>query len=103
MVIPAIYGSRSNFFGGYAEVVHPEHGWGFIDREGNFTAGERPIIDIVDCGFVLYPINYNELNGFTDEDGNIIVPIEFNEVRYFSEGLAWVRQGRWWGIIEIVE
>lgn len=40
--------------------------------------------------------------GFIDEDGRIVIPIEFHQVGNVSEGLVWVRQGRWWGIIEVV-
>jgi len=29
--------------------------------------------------------------------------VEFHEILGFSDGLAWVRQGRWWGIIELTE
>ena len=44
----------------------------------------------------------DRLWGLADIDGNIVVPTEFCEIRNFSEGLAWVRQGRFWGIIEFM-
>jgi len=40
--------------------------------------------------------------GFVDQRGNIIVPVEFIEVRCFTEGLAWVRAENGWGILEAV-
>ena len=45
----------------------------------------------------------DRLWGLADIDGNIVVPTEFCEIRNFSEGLVWVRQGRFWGIIEFLQ
>jgi len=125
MVISAIYNFAGNFVDGYANVMHEEYGWGFIDREGNFTADEhrwesherRDIhYGYIDWfafseGFSAVALgegtsegsSVNKRWGFIDEEGTVVIPVEFHEVLNFSEGLAWVRQGRWWGIIEIVD
>jgi len=125
MAIPATYYNAQDFSGGFARVWCAEYGEGFIDREGNFTDGahllpgsnNRYNLDLgafssrgefsegllavaLGVGTDRSEIDYLRW-GFIDEDGDIIVPIEFHDVRNFSEGLAWVRQGRWWGIIEI--
>ncbi|MCL2361651.1 MAG: WG repeat-containing protein [Defluviitaleaceae bacterium] len=41
--------------------------------------------------------------GYADYERNIVVPIVFDEVRSFSEGLAWVRFGNYWGLIQIID
>ena len=103
MVIPAIYSHAMNFSNGFAWVLHNEYGWGIIDKEGKFTIRESPALIQRNNDSALTPVQRKGLWGFQNEEGTVVVPIEFCEVRNFSEGLAWVRQGRWWGIIEIVD
>ena len=103
MVIPAIYSHAMDFSNGFAWVLHNEYGWGIIDKEGNFTVRAFPALVPSHNDAVLTPVRIDDLWGFQNEEDVVIVPIKFCEVRNFSEGLAWVRQGRWWGIIEIVD
>jgi len=128
LVIPAIYSWAWDFSGGYASVSHQEYGSGVVDRDGNFThwtlldtesydnswdfMHSHGYSDWREFSHGLAAVAIGEGNdwstpdnrrwGFIDQDGNIVVPIEFHAAQSFSEGLAWVRQGRWWGIIEII-
>jgi len=40
--------------------------------------------------------------GFIDTAGNFVVPAVFDQVHPFSEGLAWVMYGGYWGILQVV-
>ena len=62
---------------------------GWLDSDP-VTARERHILDEVFEG-ELFPASRNGRWGFTDVDGNIIIPIEYREAYAFSEGLARVR------------
>jgi len=107
MVIPAVFRDAQNFRGGIASVFCLESNQRrYIDTSGNFVSEEyaraaqralEPVPPLLSRYFV------DGMWGFVDQDGNVVVPIEFSEVRDFSEGLAWVRQGRFWGLIEIVD
>jgi len=123
MVIPPIYREAWHFYNGFANIVHEEYGWGFIDREGNFTTGDSLFVSYdrenefqqayaswsnFSEGLSAVTLDKrtdwnapdNRLWGFIDEEGNVIVPLEFNEVSDFYNGLAWVRQEHRWGIID---
>lgn len=43
--------------------------------------------------------NENGEWGFEDEQGNVVIPCQYDEVGEFSEGLAWVSDGYWYGYI----
>jgi len=49
-------------------------------------------------GFADVGFGYWWAGGFVDIEGNVVVPIEFDEVRNFSEGLVWVRRGSFGGL-----
>ena len=44
---------------------------------------------------------YNEKKGFVDDDGNTIIPFEYDNVKEFSEKLAPVQKGKYWGYINL--
>ena len=48
----------------------------------------------------LYPYEENGLVGFTDENGNIVIPAQFLAVEEFSEGFAPVLLNYKWGYID---
>ena len=47
----------------------------------------------------LYPISENDLWGYSDMNGNIIIDIQFENVNFFSNGLASVQQNGKYGFI----
>jgi len=107
MVIPPVFRDAQNFRGGVASVFCPESDQQqYIDTLGNFVSEEYAHAAwqaLEPAPPYLSRIFVDGMWGFIDQNDNVIVPIEFDEVRDFSEGLAWVRQGRFWGIIEIVK
>jgi len=105
VIVPFIYDWVLDFWEGHAMVLHYDARYiMFIDRYGNeaigYTYAQSFTSGLAPAQLGRWP---DDKWGFTDREGNIVVPIEFDDVRSFSEGLAWVRQGNLWGIIEIVE
>jgi len=102
-----------NFSGGTA-AVYRDGQWAFVDETGNlvspfeyedFTRVDPPAEGDLSNGFTITSLGEGEDQrwGKVDQDGIAVIPIGFHEVRAFSEGLAWVRQGPFWGIIELVD
>ena len=46
----------------------------------------------------LYPIRINNLVGYVDDSGTVVVQPQFSDARAFSEGLAAVSVGGRWGL-----
>jgi len=50
-----------------------------------------------------YELTSGVLNGkcgFVDGNGKVVIPIKYDDVGYFSEGVAWVKADGKWGIIK---
>ena len=121
LMIPPVFTRAGHFENGIALVTHEDYGEGFINKAGDFTPGghmeaqynryRKNFSHWRDCseGFTAVAIGDADYSwsrnlswGFIDEDGQVVIPLEFCEVRDFSEGIAWVRQGSWWGLVEFV-
>lgn len=50
------------------------------------------------CGLSL--VGKNKLYGYVDKEGNIVVPVEYNEGLTFNEGYAAVRKGDKWAFLD---
>lgn len=48
----------------------------------------------------LFPIDKNGKSGYIDHTGKVVIPLRFDEARWFSEGLAPIRIGSDWGYID---
>ena len=124
-IIQPIYDSVANFSEGLAGVKNMGESWGFIDKKGNLVI--QPIDNrtigydgngygigfregLERAGFYLTKI---EKDGsyfikkdyfkwsFIDKKGNVAIPLNYDNVSNFSEGLAGVKNmGEKWGFID---
>jgi len=114
-VVPFRYTAARSFVNGFAAVRCEQGKWGFIDKTGyeivppahtwvgDFAHGLATVGTATVERFWLGTwIDGGGRFGVVDMQGNIVVPIEFDEIRSFSEGLAWARMGNYWGILQIV-
>lgn len=127
VVIEPIYDYVTSFYEGYA-LVRIEDKWGVINRKGDKVVDVnysreyvKNMVDnlrerYVENRFVYtYQIKLKKLIfeegelvkfvagdrvGFTDKDGNIVIPIKYEAGSGFSEGLSAVRFAGKWGFID---
>jgi hypothetical protein len=76
--------------------------YGFIDRSGNVVI--PPQYQYVTFrkfsgGFTAVKVSFDEKENFIDKKGNFLRKDQFDEIRFFSEGLAAVKCGGKWGYI----
>ena len=110
-VVPFIYNYARGFSNGLAFVEiyeEDERKFIFIDKNGN-VAIELPCHYNVDYGFdeYGYAIVYRNDGqsykyGLIDTNGNVALPLIYDAIYSFSDGLAWVVKDNMLGIIEIV-
>jgi len=90
MVIPARYIAAGSFTEGLAPVSNSK-GARFTDSE------DEQFSSAVDDPEHADP---NQRWGFIDTEGRLVIPMKFDQVSQFREGLARARQGRKWGFID---
>ena len=86
-IAPNIYRYVGDFIDGYCKVMMDDTSCGLIDRDGR---------QVVPCIYsnVDYPsegriaVNLNGYCGYTDMQGNLVIPLEFLAAGSFSEGCA---------------
>lgn len=95
---------------GMAPVTNAKGKWGFIDLNGVETA--KPQYDYLQGGFasvdgfseglaaVGVTMKGQDKWAFIDKNDHVIIPLEYDEVRSFSEGLAGVCKGDKWGFLD---
>jgi hypothetical protein len=90
MAIPARYIAAGSFTEGLAPVSNSK-GARFTDSE------DEQFSSAVDDPEHADP---NQRWGFIDTEGRLVIPMKFDQVSQFREGLARARQGRKWGFID---
>ncbi len=61
---------------------------------GNFSSYDGFREELLGVG------DYNNKYGFINKKGEVVIPLEYDEIRSFSEGLAGVLKGDKWGFID---
>ena len=74
----------------------------FLGRDGC----ARRILEVVDfvspyCSERRFAFQRNKMEGFLNENGDVIIPARFDEVSQFSEGLSTVCVDDLWGVIDL--
>ncbi|MFB2539539.1 MULTISPECIES: WG repeat-containing protein [unclassified Acinetobacter] len=92
IVIPAIFDAVSSFSEGVAAVMIGDE-VGFINHQGEYTVQLGTFDDFIrDIDFSNGPVAVakNDKWGFIDSKGNIVIPLQFDSVTGFTEGVAQV-------------
>jgi hypothetical protein len=110
LIEPILY-SANHFHSGFAWVRKEQNGpWDLIDKEGNVITHD------FQANFVQFPGYIRETSqdlaeftnsikgkiyyGFVNLSGDAVISPVYQEVRFFSEGLAAVQQDNFWGVID---
>ena len=101
VVIPPRFDFAGPFVDGLA-IVETNDKWGliFVDGQGNTLAILSDKYETVNClveGRASVLVNHKL--GAIDRNGNLIIDIRFDQLHYFSEGLAYARIGNTHGFV----
>ena len=101
IVIPCIYDYGDHFNCGVAKVNKDNKSF-YIDKQGKQVEGLLPYSSEPLDFYEGYAIIHNKewKYGFINTLGRIIIPCEYDEVKNYNEGLAWVRKDSNWGCID---
>jgi hypothetical protein len=94
-VISPFYKRMSRFYDGVAAFTKNGKKWGLMDKKGRVLLTAIYTIDTKTFAFNdgLAAIALDNKQGFVNTDGKIIVPLEYDMVQNFSEGLAAASKG----------
>lgn len=94
----------------YAALLGPDQtsrDWGVIDRTGNYVLEARSGLELplfhhasVDIDLVAFRDGATGKYGFLNLSGDVQIPARYDGFRHFSEGLAAVRSGDLFGVID---
>jgi hypothetical protein len=79
---------------------------GFIDRNGQFKI--NPQFDYDTIGFPTFPefsgglaiVHENNLYGFIDTTGKVVIKMQYEDCHFFKEGLASFQKNKKWGFLD---
>ena len=78
--------------------------WQFMNRYGHIRSQRFRNAEKYSEGLAAFSLGgWDGPWGFIDIYGNVAVHAVYNRVHSFNEGRAWVRQGDFWGLLEVVE
>ena len=98
-VVPVQYDDADYFSEGVMP-VHIDGQWRFVDGHGNTLAILGDKYDTVVCLVEgRASVLANHKHGAIDKSGNLVIDIRFDELGYFSEGLAYARIGKTHGFV----
>lgn len=100
-IVEAKYDKLQYFVNGYGR-VRLNGLWGVVDKKGNLVI-EPEYVQIEEFfdGRAAYNPGGKKGWGFVDTEGTIIVEAKYDSVRNFRGGLARVKKGMFWGIIDV--
>lgn len=101
IIIPCIY-TYIKLFGEYISTLDDSDSYNLYDKNGKLiTQKAYKQIEKFEDGLAVVCMNglppYNA--GFIDETGNEVIPVQYDQAKPFSEGLAAVKKGDKWGYI----
>lgn len=70
----------------------------FIPCQGQAWTKNYDLVDACDCG--IFKVSKNNKYGYTDDKGNLIIPLIYDEGMSFSEGRAAIKIAQKWGFID---
>lgn len=104
-IIPFVYDSGGTFNDGVAVVKKfGKDGYGkyiYIDKTGKEILSADNLVDDINEG--LAALYENEKWGYADKTGKIIVPLIYDFVLGFNDGIAAVQKDGKWSILEIIK
>lgn len=95
LVIACQWDKASAFNNGLATIIDGNK-YGYIDRNGEFKIP----LGLRDSDLTPIEDPQTHLWGYADSKGLIVIPCEWNDARYFSEGLACVEKNGVYGFID---
>lgn len=99
VIVPLIYRGNMPFSNGLGSVSKVGESF-YVSKKGTlYTIYEVPTRPFATEGLVGAMKWTWKRYGFKDEKGKVIIPFIFKEIRPFSEGVAFVKKGKKWGII----
>ena len=69
-----------------------------VSLQGQSWTKQYDFVDDCVCG--LAKVSKNDKFGYVNQEGKLIVPLEYDEALAFSEGLAAVKKGNRWGYLD---
>ncbi|MFN3781604.1 MAG: WG repeat-containing protein [Candidatus Kapaibacteriota bacterium] len=100
LVIPLIYEDATEFSEGLAFVKNKDIR-GFIDTNNRLVIKLENIAGNTFKNGIADVNDKNFLNGFIDKRGKIVIPLEYNLLEHYSEGLAFAIKGDTFGFINM--
>jgi len=95
-------GGEYEDIGAYAEGFVPvkSYGkWGYLSREGRMLPGDFAWDSALPFREGMAGVSQDKRAGFINTDGQVTIPLTYDDVHSFGGGLAGVKQGKKWGFI----
>lgn len=99
VVIEPQFDKVKGFDGGVAIALKSDK-WRYIDAAGKDIEGFPETDKLYDFNNKRAIIRRGEKVGVIDPKGNIVVPVEYDEIKPFKSGFAKARKGEKWGFID---
>ncbi len=98
-ITPFLFTRVNDFHGSMAAVAARGHGWGFIDREGNWKM--KGFEHCKSFAYGLAPVRQKRRYGYLQQDGSWLIQPRYRTAFVFqAPGLAVVRKRRKYGVID---